>query len=195
MPDPLKQVLLNRPQPDQAPLDELKRRLLQIWSDAKNLLPLDPHDNEEFARAGLPTPGRPPQYQPQPEVVGTELGRLVDKAIKFAPSLQGYVGKAQFGPGKPTMEYLNSLTKPAEMKLRHEDFGNQNAARFPLLGVTQLSTGDMNINPSLPRRRGDSEGLQSVLGHELTHARGYSNEIHPEEVAAIIAALGGIPSR
>lgn len=126
----------------------------------------------------------PPQFQPAPQVVGQDLGRSVNDALKIAPSLQGRVGHVQYGT---TPDVMNDIDESNKLVMKRgdgrifdpiSDFPNTN-----LLGLTNMRTGNISLSPRLDQHLYRDEFTASptkVLGHEMTHAAGYPDEKTPD---------------
>lgn len=176
MPDKLTETLLSK--------------LRELWDEPtpkmKMTLPKVEAFNLEGEDGPIPTiVPHPPQFQPAPQVVGHELGKQVNEALKIAPALQGRVGKVQYGTTPDVMHELEQSNRKV-MKDHSGTIFNP-AEDFPqtnLLGLTNMNTGNISLSPrvGMDKDRYSSywpPQLSPVLGHELTHVAGYPDEKRP----------------
>lgn len=171
---------------------ELLSRLKALWDEPaprmKMGLPRVEVVDLEGPEGKLPTIiPHPPQFQPAPQVVGHELGKSMNEALKIAPSLQGRVGKVQHGVTPDVMDELD-LSNSIVNKTHKGTIFNpvDDFAKTSLLGLTNMHTGNISLSPrvGMDTDRYPSywpPQLNKVLGHELTHAAGYPDEDNPED--------------
>ena len=87
-------------------------RLRELWDEptARRKLGLPTSDVYQVAGDNLLVPA-PPQYQPEPEAVGGDVGRALRHMLKIAPALQGRVKKVQVGPTNDMVSYIHDSNK------------------------------------------------------------------------------------
>ncbi len=134
----------------------------------------------------------PPQFQPEPQVVGRDAGLALRKLMGIAPGLQGMVNKVEFGPTSDVRDRIDRSNDLVKKQLDGKIFDPQEGLKGTnVMGLTNLQTGNVSLNPTLrkPQFDDDEWNLMGVLGHEATHAAGHGDEEKPEEVRKLINLL------
>ncbi len=187
-------------------------RLRELWDEPtaaqKAKLP-------NQVKANLPIIGdvtvpRPPQFQPEPQAIGQEAGQAMNTLLLFAPALQGRIGEVRVGPNQDVVDRIENSNKlqkaiippdieklykkyniPIPSKSGGAIFSNpaEDFSKTNLLGITNMNTGNIGMNPRLYTNSTDDYTIPSVLAHEVTHASGYGEEKEPDEAGKIMYDL------
>jgi hypothetical protein len=143
-------------------------------------------------------------FQPLPTVNGADASRIIQQLLRFAPSLQGMIGKVQYGPTDDAMHYIDRSNEENNTKWKPEDFPKLN-----LLGTTKfgLWPSSISLNPRISAQGHPSDlpldhvgtnpgELLPTVVHEAAHAAGYGDEKTPEEAGQIARhRTFGIPNQ
>lgn len=144
--------------------------------------------------AGAISIPRPPQFQPPPEAVGADASRAVQQLLTIAPSLQGFIRRVQVGPTEDVMKLINR-NRNGTRQIFVEGKRPWDPSEFKslnLMGLTNLRTGDISLNPRTRNEPLAEWNLPSVLTHEAAHAAGYGPEEVPEQARTLIGQAGGL---
>lgn len=176
--------------PDQLTQEMITRRLRELLDEPssvqKILLPrVEPFELEGEDKPVPVVVPHPPQFQPEPQVVGKPAADALSYMMKIAPALQGRVNKVGMGPNSDTMAMLDSQNK----RFKH-NYSQYDLPGLTLLGLTNLGTGNVYIsprtlNPNLPK----DERTLPVMAHEVTHAAGHGPEKLPDEASNLVMQL------
>lgn len=158
-------------------------RLRELWDSPTPNQKISSKNVEVFdlPGAGPTIVPHPPQFQPAPQVVGTDVARALDQLMHIAPALQGRINRVQYGPTLDMQDAING------------DYKSDDLPRLSVLGLTNTKTGNISLNPRIdPTLYGldDPEyRFMPTLAHEATHAAGYHAETEPDEANKIVQHL------
>lgn len=114
----------------------------------------------DVAKDELPPVAPPTRFQPDPLTVGdSTFGKAVKSLVDLDPLTKQRLANSTItqGPNRDTMRMMSASDLPIDM------FNGTN-----LLGITNINTHNMGINPKL-----SGEDLRTTIGHELAHVAGY----------------------
>lgn len=127
----------------------------------------------------LPRVPRPPIFRPDTEIRSTDPHVLhaVESFFQMAPEMRGRAPYLQHGPDATTAMYFMS---------RPEGLGPEDYAASELLGLTNIPTRTMTVNPRVAPGRATASDptFEEVLAHEMGHVAGL-----PESWASALATL------
>lgn len=115
----------------------------------------------------LPIPRDP--FMNRPTIIGTQNARNAEKFFNIAPNLRGKVTHIQSAPGTIAGKRLQ------QDEIDADEFYDTN-----LLGVSDMFTGEVNLNPSLGKGNYSHFSPDEILAHEVTHLSGNWEEEQPE---------------
>lgn len=168
------------------PLSGLQR-LQELWSPSpRQKLGLPNTETFDLPGAGPTIVPHPPQWQPAPEAVGTDVGNALHGLLKIAPGLQGRIGRVQYGP---TTGIMDLIDKSNTRQGTH--YGPEDLPQLNVMGAHSPLTHDIWLNPATDPQNHPDNGWDApaVLAHEVTHAAGYRSEKEPEEARALFNLL------
>lgn len=165
--DPLENELLKR----KLPIKD--RQAYQVLLDAFPAeKPVPPSVNLLTGNIGEATIPRPPEFAPEPLVMGPDLDYTFEALTKLFPTLKNASSELVNGPTS------GSMLAAVASGLNPEDF-----AGTTLDGVTNLKTKEIGINPDRATNAG-------VLLHELSHAKGY-DELDAQTLEVLLNRMIG----
>ena len=127
-------------------------------------------------KAGQVDISPPPEFIPDPTIVGQDLTRDLSHLFKLAPMTRGRVKTARAGPDESVIKQL------LESKLSPYDYDAVN-----LLGNIAQGPRCLTVSP----RNMEAIGYSSagVAGHELGHAAGMRSENAADQIYGLIRML------
>lgn len=107
-------------------------------------------------------PPTPSPFKPDPLVNNQLVQQLLHKLITKIPAISNTVGRVTMGPNANTQGRLGTIP------IEHYPETN-------LLGHTNMTNGDISINPSLGNKFMEGNLLET-LSHELAHSAGRNDD-------------------
>lgn len=111
-----------------------------------------------------PPPGVPYPFRPDPFVNNPDVQALLHKILTAAPEIAPRLRNVQVGPTRDILSELPDTIAP-------DQFQDTN-----LLGVTNMKTKDVTLNPRLVRKIPQGISLDNTLAHELAHVAGKEDD-------------------
>lgn len=151
--------------PDQNP--EAYTELFKLLSQRQPLA-AQPQTAEEQELNMPPIPVSP--FAPDPPMYGgpPEVAKLFQKLLQRAPNLKKIVTSVTVGPSEDYTGRMNINEAKGGKNFPAHEFDKIN-----LLGLTNLNTGKVTLNPRLSK---DPAQMSEILVHELAHAGSRSQD-------------------